>query len=63
VKDVDAVVDITPSTSHSPLLKLTAEAEKTVTLKSRWNVSKRPSGTRPVLARNLIVTGGTQHSQ
>jgi len=37
-KDIDAIFISTPEHSHSPLLKLVAEAGKTCTSKSRWEM-------------------------
>ena len=63
LKDVDAVVISTPEHSHSPLLKLTAEAEKDGYVeKPMGNVLEEAKAARDaVLARNLIVQVGTQH--
>ena len=62
-KDVDAVVISTPEHSHSPLLKLTAEAGKDGYVeKPMGNVLEEAKAARDaVLARNLIVQVGTQH--
>ena len=63
LKDVDAVVISTPEHSHSPLLKLTADAEKDGYVeKPMGNVLEEAKAARDaVLARNLIVQVGTQH--
>jgi predicted dehydrogenase len=63
LKDVDAVIISTPEHSHSPLLKLTAEAGKDAYVeKPMGNVLEEVKAARDaVLARNLIVQVGTQH--
>jgi predicted dehydrogenase len=63
LKDVDAVLIATPEHSHSPLLKLTAEAGKDAYLeKPMGNVLEEAKAARDaVLARKLIVQVGTQH--
>src|SRR5207248_700371 len=57
LKDVDAVMISTPEHSHSPLLKLTAEAGKDAYCeKPMGNVLDEVKGARDaVLARNLIA--------
>ena len=61
--DVDAVIISTPDFSHSPILKLTAEAGKHAYCeKPMGNVLAEAKAARDaVLARNLIVQVGTQH--
>jgi predicted dehydrogenase len=63
LKDVDAVMISTPEHSHSPLLKITAEAGKDAYCeKPMGNVVEEVKAARDeVLARNLIVQIGTQH--
>jgi predicted dehydrogenase len=63
LKDVDAVMISTPEHSHSPLLKMTAEAGKDAYCeKPMGNVLEEVKGARDaVVARNLIVQVGTQH--
>lgn len=63
LKDVDAVMISTPEHSHSPLLKLTAEAGKDAYCeKPMGNVLEEVKAARDeVLARNLVVQIGTQH--
>ena len=63
LKDVDAVMISTPEHSHSPLLKMTAEAGKDAYCeKPMGNVFEEVKAARDaVLARNLIVQIGTQH--
>src|SRR5712692_6386569 len=63
LKDVDAVMISTPEHSHSPMLKMTAEAGKdSYCEKPMGNVLEEVKGARDaVLARNLIVQIGTQH--
>jgi predicted dehydrogenase len=63
LKDVDAVVISTPEHSHSPLLKLTADAGKDAYVeKPMGNVLEEVQAARDaVLARKLIVQVGTQH--
>jgi predicted dehydrogenase len=63
IKDVDAVIISTPEHSHSPLLKLTAEANKDAYCeKPMGNVLEEVKAARDaVVARNLIVQVGTQH--
>ena len=61
--DLDAVIISTPEHSHSPLLKLAAEAGKDVYVeKPMGNVLSEVKAARDaVLQRNLIVQVGTQH--
>src|ERR1700682_5619838 len=63
LKDVDAVMISTPEHSHSPLLKMTIEAEKDAYCeKPMGNVLEEVKAARDaVLVRNLIVQIGTQH--
>jgi predicted dehydrogenase len=63
LKDVDAVLISTPEHSHSPLLKLAAEAGKDAYLeKPMGNVLAEVKAARDaVVARKLIVQLGTQH--
>src|SRR6266851_4821375 len=63
LKDVDAVVISTPEHSHSPVLRMTAEAGKDgYCEKPMGNVLEEVKAARDaVLARNLIVQIGTQH--
>jgi predicted dehydrogenase len=63
LKDVDAVLIATPEHSHSPILKLVAEAGKDAYVeKPMGNVLEEVKAARDVvLARNLIVQVGTQH--
>src|ERR1700730_18470841 len=63
LKDVDAVMISTPEHSHSPILKMTAEAGKDAYCeKPMGNVLEEAKAARDaVLARNLIVQIGTQH--
>lgn len=63
LKDVDAVLISTPEHSHSPILKMTAEAGKDAYVeKPMGNVLEEAKAARDaVLARNLIVQVGTQH--
>src|SRR6266403_207080 len=64
LKDVDAVMISTPEHSHSPLLKMTAEAGKDAYCeKPMGNVLGEVQAARDaVLARkNLVVQIGTQH--
>src|SRR6184192_2381589 len=63
LKDVDAVMISTPEHSHSPILKLTAEAGKDAYCeKPMGNVLEEVKGARDaVVARNLITQIGTQH--
>lgn len=62
-KDVDAVFISTPEHSHSPILKMTAEAGKDAYVeKPMGNVLEEVKAARDaVRARNLIVEVGTQH--
>src|SRR6266850_541877 len=63
LKDVDAVMISTPEHSHSPLLRMTAEAGKDAYCeKPMGNVLEEVKAARDaVVARNLIVQIGTQH--
>src|SRR5467141_1118140 len=63
LKDVDAVMISTPEHSHSPLLKMTAEAGKDAYCeKPMGNVLEEVKAARDaVLVRNLIAQIGTQH--
>ena len=63
LKDVDAVLISTPEHSHSPLLKLTAEAGKDAYCeKPMGNVLQEVKGARDaVLSHNVIAQIGTQH--
>src|SRR5437899_1668025 len=63
LKDVDAVLISTPEHSHSPVLKLVAEAGKDAYVeKPMGNVLEEAKAARDaVLQRNLIVQVGTQH--
>src|SRR5207253_4023012 len=62
LKDVDAVMISTPEHSHSPILKLTAEAGKDAYCeKPMGNVLEEVKAARDaVVARNLIAQVGTQ---
>jgi predicted dehydrogenase len=63
LKDVDAVLIATPEHSHSPVLKMVAEAGKDAYCeKPMGNVLEEVKAARDaVLSRNLIVQIGTQH--
>ena len=63
LKDVDAVLIATPEHSHSPVLKLTAEAGKDAYVeKPMGNVLEEVKAARDaVIERKLIVQVGTQH--
>lgn len=63
LKDVDAVFIATPEHSHSPILKLVAEANKHAYVeKPMGNVLEEAKAARDaVRSRNLIVQVGTQH--
>ncbi len=63
LKDVDAVLISTPEHSHSPILKMVAEADKDAYVeKPMGNVLEEAKGARnAVLERNRIVQVGTQH--
>ena len=63
LKDVDAVLISTPEHSHSPILKLAAEAGKDAYVeKPMGNVLAEVKAARDeVVNRNLIVQVGTQH--
>jgi hypothetical protein len=63
LKDVDAVIIATPEHSHSPVLKVVAEAGKDAYVeKPMGNVLEEVKAARDaVLSRNLIVQVGTQH--
>jgi predicted dehydrogenase len=63
LKDVDAVMISTPEHSHSPVLKMTAEAGKDAYCeKPMGNVLEEVKAARDaVVARNLIAQIGTQH--
>jgi predicted dehydrogenase len=63
MKDVDAVLISTPEHSHSPILKLAAEAGKDAYVeKPMGNVLAEVKAARDaVLERNLIVQLGAQH--
>jgi len=63
LKDVDAILIATPEHSHSPLLKLTAEAGKDAYIeKPMGNVLEEVKAARDaVIARKLVVQVGTQH--
>jgi predicted dehydrogenase len=63
LKDVDAVLISTPEHSHSPVLKVVAEAGKDAYCeKPMGNVLEEVKAARDaVLQRNLIVQIGTQH--
>jgi predicted dehydrogenase len=63
LKDVDAVMISTPEHSHSPIMKLAAEAGKDVYVeKPMGNVLAEVKAARDaVVVRNLIVQVGTQH--
>jgi predicted dehydrogenase len=63
LKDVDAVLISTPEHSHSPVLKMVAEAGKDAYCeKPMGNVLEEVKAARDaVLSRNLIVQIGTQH--
>jgi len=63
LKVVDAVMISTPEHSHSPLLRMTAEAGKDAYCeKPMGNVLEEVKAARDaVVARNLIVQIGTQH--
>ena len=62
-KDIDAVILSTPDHSHSPLLKLTADARKDAYVeKPMGNVLEEAKAARDaVIANKLIVQVGTQH--
>src|SRR3954471_23673222 len=62
-KDIDAVILSTPDHSHSPLLKMTADAGKDAYVeKPMGNVlSEAKSARDTVLKNKLIVQVGTQH--
>lgn len=62
LKEIDAVIISTPEHSHSPLLKVAAEAGKHVYVeKPMGNVLEEAKAARDaVLKRNLIVQVGTQ---
>ena len=62
-KDIDALIISTPDHSHSPLLKLTADAGKDAYVeKPMGNVLVEVKAARDaVVAKNLIVQIGTQH--
>src|SRR5271157_4084775 len=63
LKDVDAVLISTPEHSHSPILKLAAEAGKDAYVeKPMGNVLEEVKAARDaVIERKLIVQVGTQH--
>jgi predicted dehydrogenase len=63
LKDVNAVLISTPEHSHSPILKLAAQAGKDAYVeKPMGNVLEEVKAARDaVLERNLIVQVGTQH--
>jgi predicted dehydrogenase len=63
LKDVDAVIISTPEHSHSPVLKMVAEAGKDgYCEKPMGNVLEEVKAARDaVVSRNLIVQIGTQH--
>jgi len=63
LKDVDAIIVSTPEHSHSPLLKMVAEAGKDgYCEKPMGNVLEEVKAARDaVVSRNLIVQVGTQH--
>jgi len=63
LKDVDAVLISTPEHSHSPVLRMVAEAGKDAYAeKPMGNVLEEAKAARDaVLERNLIVQVGTQH--
>jgi len=63
LKDVDAVIVSTPEHSHSPILKMVAEAGKDgYCEKPMGNVLEEVKAARDaVVSRNLIVQIGTQH--
>jgi len=63
LKDVDAVLISTPEHSHSPVLKMVADAGKDAYCeKPMGNVLEEVKAARDaVLSRNLIVQIGTQH--
>ncbi len=63
LKDVDAVLISTPEHSHSPILKMVAEAGKDAYVeKPMGNVLEEAKAARDaVLERNRIVQVGTQH--
>src|SRR5215831_11065677 len=63
MKDIDGVLISTPEHSHSPVLKLVAEAGKDAYVeKPMGNVLEEVKAARnAVLDRNLIVQVGTQH--
>jgi len=63
LKDVDAVIVSTPEHSHSPILKMVAEAGKDgYCEKPMGNVLEEVKAARDAVAsRNLIVQIGTQH--
>ena len=62
-KDIDAVILSTPDHSHSPLLKMTAEAGKDAYVeKPMGNVLAEAKSARDAVLQNkLIVQVGTQH--
>ena len=63
LKNLDGILISTPEHSHSPMLKLTSEANKHAYVeKPMGNVLEEAKAARDaVLARNLIVQVGTQH--
>ncbi len=63
MKDVDAVLISTPEHSHSPILKMTAEAGKDAYVeKPMGNVLEEAKGARDaVLKAKTVVQVGTQH--
>jgi predicted dehydrogenase len=63
LKDVDAVLISTPEHSHSPVLKMVADAGKDAYVeKPMGNVLEEVKAARDtVLSKNLIVQVGTQH--
>ena len=63
LKDVDAVLISTPEHSHSPVLKMVAEAGKDAYCeKPMGNVLEQVKAARDaILSRNLIAQIGTQH--
>ena len=62
-KDIDAVILSTPDHSHSPLLKMTADAGKDAYVeKPMGNVLEEAKAARDIVLRNkLVVQVGTQH--
>jgi predicted dehydrogenase len=62
-KDIDALILSTPDHSHSPLLKMTADAGKDAYVeKPMGNVLEEAKAARDAVLRNkLIVQVGTQH--